>query len=65
MKFNIQILTLICFASFFSCSSDDEAPPKIIVVEEEVIEDTAIINLTSEESNEIDFGDVVTNITST
>ncbi|RAJ13808.1 Ig-like domain-containing protein [Arenibacter echinorum] len=64
MKFRNQILILIYIIIFSGCSSDDKDAP-IENEPETEIEQTAIINLTSEESNEIDFGDVVTNIIAT
>lgn len=64
MKFRNQILVLIYILTFSGCSSDDKDAP-IEKEPETEIEQTAIINLTSQESNEIDFGDVVTNITAT
>ncbi|WP_339727061.1 DUF1573 domain-containing protein [Maribacter stanieri] len=66
MKIKNTILILAYILVFSSCASDDDNTPTQIDREPEtVIEQTAIINFTNEESNEIDFGDVVVDIITT
>lgn len=64
MKFKNPILILALLFLLSGCSSSDDDIPVVEIIEEEVIVDTAIITLTSSDSDEINFGDVVTNITS-
>lgn len=62
MKLKTQFLILIYILVFSSCASDDENVP-VIKEEETIIEQTAIVSLSSEDTNEINFGNIVTNIT--